>query len=323
MDVKLPEQGLFIEKLTDNHGVFIFEPLESGYGVTVGNALRRVLISSLDGYAIIGIRIPGVKHEFDTIDGVVESLVDIILNLKRVIFKKTIDTPENKILVKIKNQSVFKASDIDKASSSFEIINPDHIICHLDESVYLEIEIYVGKGKGYVPAEENDLASTYFDTIKIDSIFTPITNVSYKVEDIRVGQKTDYDKLILDINTNGSIKPDYALKTAASIITNYFNIFLDNNIKWKTKNEEEVLFEGDILTMKKVLSIPLADLNMSVRSFNCLNSANIKTLGDLVKLDIADMMQFKNFGKKSLTELTKILEERDLKFGLDLSKYGL
>lgn len=322
-EFNFPRQSLSIEKLTDNYGRFIFDPLEKGYGVTIGNALRRVLLSSLEGYAITGLRISGVKHEFDTIDGVVENLVDIILNLKKVVLKKINDAAENRILVKIKNQSVFKAGDINKASSSFNVVNTDHVICHLDESVYLEMEIYVGKGKGYVTAEENDIKVDHLDAIRIDSIFTPIVNVSYSVEDIRVGHKTDYDKLIIDVTTNGSINPDEAIKYAAAILSSYFNMFFDNDLAWRNEKVTTNVFEGDVSAIKKLLATPLAELNMSVRSFNCLSAANIKTLGDLVKLNMSDMMQFRNLGKKSLNELAQILEERNLKFGLDLSKYGL
>ena len=318
----LPDQTLSIDSISDNHGVFIFEPLERGYGVTIGNALRRVLLTSLEGYAVTAIRISGVKHEFDTIEGVVESLVDIILNLKGVIFKKLNDSDEDKVLVKITNKNVFKAGDISNASSSFKVVNPDHVICHFDDSIYFEIELHIGKGKGYVPAEENKVESDQLGIIPIDSIYTPIINVSYEVGNTRVGRKTDYDRLIIDVKTNGSVKPDDAIKTAASIITSHFSVFSDSVIPWKVNNVKGQNVDSEISNIKKILNTPISELNMSVRSYNCLYSADIKNLADLVKLKDSDMMQFRNFGKKSLDELAKILEDRKLKFGMDLSKYG-
>ena len=313
-----------MEKADDFHGLFEFKPLEKGYGVTIGNALRRILLSSLEGYAITGIKIPGVLHEFSTIEGVMEDVTEVILNLKMVRLKKVSDTNDNKIVLSIKNQEVFKAGDINKYSSAFQVLNPDHVICHLDSSLNLEVELTVEKGRGYLPAEESRPTEQVFGYIPIDAIFTPIKNVKYSVENFRVEQKTDYEKLILEIQTDGSIHPEDALKGAANILIKHFMLFSDQTMTFETaKPEEEETVDEEMLHMRKLLKTPIADLDLSVRAYNCLKAADIKSLGDLAALDISDMMKFRNFGKKSLAELEQLIAEKGLTFGMDLSKYKL
>ena len=319
----MPEKVL-MDKSTDFHGQFEFKPLERGYGVTVGNAIRRVLLSSLEGYAVTTIRIPGVLHEFSSIKGVVEDVSEIILNLKKVRFKKISDAVDNKIVVFARNQETLTAGDIAKYTASFEILNPDQVICHLDESVDLELELVVEKGRGYVPAEENKQFDSSTGYIPIDSIFTPIKNVQFRVENTRVEQRTDFEKLILDIETDGSIHPEDALKGAANILIKHFMLFSDQNITLETHKKEEIEeVDEHFLHMRKLLKTPISDLDLSVRAYNCLKSADIKTLGDLVSLEIADMMKFRNFGKKSLTELEQLVAEKNLTFGMDVAKYKL
>jgi DNA-directed RNA polymerase subunit alpha len=313
-----------MEKADDFHGLFEFKPLEKGYGVTIGNALRRILLSSLEGYATIGIKIPGVLHEFSTIEGVVEDVSEIILNLKMVRFKKISDAADNKIIVSIKKQDQFKAGDIAKFTSSYEILNPDFVICNFDTSKNFEIELTIDKGRGYWPAEENKPTEQVFGYIPIDAIFTPIKNVKYSIENIRVEQKTDYEKLILDIETDGSIHPEDALKGAANILIKHFMLFSDQTMTFETaKPDEEETVDEEMLHMRKLLKTSLTDLDLSVRAYNCLKAADIKTLGDLASLDISDMMKFRNFGKKSLAELEQLMTEKNLNFGMDLSKYKL
>jgi DNA-directed RNA polymerase subunit alpha len=313
-----------MEKADDFHGLFEFKPLEKGYAVTIGNALRRILLSSLEGYAITSVKIPGVLHEFSSIEGVVEDVSEVILNLKQVRLKKISDVSDNKIVVTIKNQKVFKAGDISKFSSSFQVLNPDFVICNLDTSVNMEVELIVEKGRGYVPAEENKPADQSFGHIAIDAIFTPIKNVKYSIENTRVEQKTDYEKLVLDIETDGSIHPEDALKGAANILIQHFMLFSDQTMTFETvKTEEENTVDEELLHMRKLLKTSLADLDLSVRAYNCLKSADVRTLGDLGSLDISDMMKFRNFGKKSLTELEQLVAEKNLTFGMDLSKYRL
>ena len=319
----MPEKVL-MDKSTDFHGQFEFKPLERGYGVTVGNAIRRVLLSSLEGYAVTTIRIPGVLHEFSSIKGVVEDVSEIILNLKKVRFKKISDAVDNKIVVFARNQETLTAGDIAKYTASFEILNPDQVICHLDESVDLELELVVEKGRGYVPAEENKQFDSSTGYIPIDSIFTHIKNVQFTVENTRVEQRTDFEKLILDIETDGSIHPEDALKGAANILIKHFMLFSDQNITLETHKKEEIEeVDEHFLHMRKLLKTPISDLDLSVRAYNCLKSADIKTLGDLVSLEIADMMKFRNFGKKSLTELEQLVAEKNLTFGMDVAKYKL
>lgn len=320
---QIPEK-VVMDKTTDFHGMFEFKPLEPGFGVTVGNAIRRVLLSSLEGYAITCIRIPGVQHEFSSIKGVMQDVAEIILNLKKVRFKKISENLDSKIVVEVSNQETLTAGDIGKFTSSFEVLNPDLVICNLDESVDLEVELYIEKGRGYVSSEDQKLPDAAIGHIPIDSIFTPIKNVRYAVENTRVEQRTDYEKLLLDIQTDGSIHPEDALKGAANILIQHFMLFSDQNIILETAKKEEVQeVDEHFLHMRKLLKTPISDLDLSVRAYNCLKSADIRTLGDLVKLDIADMMKFRNFGKKSLTELEQLVAEKGLSFGMDVSKYKL
>jgi len=313
-----------MEKADDFHGLFTFKPLEKGYGVTIGNALRRILLSSLEGYAITGIKIPGVLHEFSTIEGVVEDVSEIILNLKKVRFKKISDTVDNKINVVIDGQDKFTAGDIGKFTSAFEILNPEDVVCHIDNDIKFEIELTIEKGRGYLPAEENKPSEQVFGFIPIDAIFTPIKNVKYSVENTRVEQKTDYEMLVLDIKTDGSIHPENALKGAAHILIQHFMLFSDQNMILETGAlDEPEQVDEEMLHMRKLLKTSLNDLDLSVRAYNCLKAADVRTLGDLVKLEISDMMKFRNFGKKSLAELEQLVAEKNLTFGMDLAKYKL
>ncbi len=320
---QMPEK-VVMEKADDFHGLFTFKPLEKGYGVTVGNALRRILLSSLEGYAITGIKIPGVLHEFSTIEGVQEDVSEIILNLKMVRFKKVADVVENVITVSVANKKQFTAGDIAKATNSFEILNPEQLICNLDDKAQFEIELNVEKGRGYVTSEENKSGEQSFGYISIDSIFTPIKNVKYSVENTRVEQKTDYEQLIVDIETDGSVHPENALKGAANILIQHFMLFSDQNmiLESQERGEPEQVDE-ELLHMRKLLKTSLNDLDLSVRAYNCLKAADVRTLGDLVNLEISDMMKFRNFGKKSLAELEQLVAEKNLTFGMDLSKYKL
>jgi DNA-directed RNA polymerase subunit alpha len=320
---QMPEK-VVMEKADDFHGLFTFKPLEKGYGVTIGNALRRILLSSLEGYAITGIRIPGVLHEFSTIEGVVEDVSEIILNLKMVRFKKITEVVDNKVNISIKNKKVFKAGDLDKFTNSFEVLNPELVICNMDESYNLDLEVVVEKGRGYLPAEENRQTEQVFGFIPIDATFTPIKNVKFSVENTRVEQKTDYEKLILDIETDGSVHPEYALKGAANILIQHFMLFSDQTMILETAEPgEPEAVDEEMLHMRKLLKTNLNDLDLSVRAYNCLKAADVKSLGDLVRLDISDMMKFRNFGKKSLAELEQLVQEKNLQFGMDLSKYKL
>jgi DNA-directed RNA polymerase subunit alpha len=320
---QMPEK-VVMEKSDDFNGQFEFKPLEKGYGVTIGNALRRILLSSLEGYAITAIRIPSVLHEFSAIEGVMEDVSEIILNLKMVRFKKLSEVIDDKITVSISGKESFMAGDINNFTSSFEVLNPELVICHLDNSVNFEIELSIQKGRGYVPADENKPAEQVFGQIAIDAIYTPIKNVRYSIENTRVEQKTDYEKLLIDIQTDGSIHPEDALKGAANILIQHFMLFSDNTMTFETaKQEEEEAVDEEMLHMRKVLKTQLSDMDLSVRAYNCLKAADIRTLGDLVQLDLQDMMKFRNFGKKSLTELENLVEEKGLNFGMDLSKYKL
>jgi DNA-directed RNA polymerase subunit alpha len=320
---QIPDK-VVMEKADDFHGLFTFKPLEKGYGVTIGNALRRILLSSLEGYAITGIKIPGVLHEFSTIEGVVEDVAEIILNLKKVRFKKISDTVDNKITVVIEGQDKFAAGDIGKFTSAFEILNPEEVVCHLDGAVKFEIELSIDKGRGYVPAEENRPAEQVFGYIPIDAIYTPIKNVKFSVENTRVEQKTDYEMLVLDIQTDGSIHPENALKGAAHILIQHFMLFSDQNMILETGSlDEPEQVDEEMLHMRKLLKTNLNDLDLSVRAYNCLKAADVRTLGDLARLEISDMMKFRNFGKKSLAELEQLIADKNLTFGMDLSKYKL
>ncbi|MGJ3233807.1 DNA-directed RNA polymerase subunit alpha [Marivirga sp.] len=320
---QMPEK-VAMEKADDFHGLFTFKPLEKGYGVTVGNALRRILLSSLEGYAITGIKIPGVLHEFSAVEGVVEDVSEIILNLKMVRFKKIAEVADNKINISLKNIKEFKAGDINKFTTAYEILNPELLICHMDESVNFEIELTIEKGRGYVSSEDNKVMDQATDYIAIDSIFTPIKNVKYSVENTRVEQKTDYEQLVLDIETDGSIHPEVALKGAANILIKHFMLFSDQNMVLDAGGSDEPeAVDEEMLHMRKLLKTALNDLDLSVRAYNCLKAADVKTLGDLVALEISDMMKFRNFGKKSLAELEQLVADKGLTFGMDLSKYKL
>ena len=319
-----PDKVLMLE--ADNFfGKFEFRPLEPGYGVTVGNALRRILLSSLEGFAITSIRIDGVKHEFSTILGVIEDVTNVILNLKKVRFKQVVEEIENeKVTITVSGTEVFKAGDIGKSLTGFEVLNPDLVICHLDSSASFQIDITINKGRGYVPADENRNPADDVNVIPIDSIYTPIRNVKYAVENFRVEQKTDYEKLILEITTDGSIHPKEALKEAAKILIYHFMLFSDEKITLETNdadgNEE---FDEEVLHMRQLLKTKLVDMDLSVRALNCLKSADVETLGELVVFNKTDLLKFRNFGKKSLTELDELLANLNLSFGMDISKYKL
>jgi DNA-directed RNA polymerase subunit alpha len=320
---QMPDK-VVMEKADDFHGLFEFKPLEKGYGVTIGNAIRRILLSSLEGYAITSVRISNVLHEFQTVKGVMEDVTEIILNLKMVRFKKKTDILDNKIVIKCKGQSVLTAGDISKFTPYFEILNPEQIICNLDESKEFEMEIIVEKGRGYVPADEPRNTELPIGFIAIDAIYTPIKNVKYSVENTRVEQKTDYEKLILEIQTDGSIHPEEALKGAAYILIQHFMLFSDQTMTFESqKSDDDNIVDEEVLHMRKLLKTQLADLDLSVRAYNCLKSAEIKTLGDLVRLEISDMMKFRNFGKKSLTELEQLVADKNLTFGMDIVRYRI
>lgn len=314
-----------VVSLDDKKGVFEFRPLEPGYGITIGNALRRILISSLEGFAITSIRIDGVQHEFATIKGVVEDVINIVLNLKQVRFKQQIaDVDSEKIHVVISNQSVFKAGHLNNFLNGFQVLNPDLEICHMEPSVKLTMNITIQKGRGYIPADENKNPMDPVGTIAIDSIHTPIKNVEYETENFRVEQKTDYEKLILTILTDGSISPKDALKEAAKILIYHFMLFSDEKIQFEEGHEErtEPLDESD-LHLRQLLKTKLSDLELSVRALNCLKSAEVETLGDLVAFQKADLLKFRNFGKKSLTELEALVKDKKLEFGMNVQKYKL
>ena len=316
---------VIMQKSTDFDGTFEFRPLEPGFGVTIGNALRRILLSSLEGFAITSVRLSGVSHEFSTIKGVVEDVTEIILNLKQVRFKKTGESGDNeKIFVIINGQDQFKAGDITKFSNNFTVLNDDMVICNMESSVTLEIELTVSKGRGYIAAEENKNADAVLGVIAIDSIYTPIKNVKYTIENFRVEQKTDYEKLVLDITTDGSIHPEEALKEAAKILIHHFMLFSDENIMLESQAKEETKeVDEEILHMRKILKMELVDLDLSVRALNCLKAADIRSLADLVSYDVADMLKFRNFGKKSLTEIQDLVKSKGLSFGMNLSKFKL
>ena len=319
-----PEKVVMLEA-DDKFGKFEFRPLEPGFGITIGNSLRRILLSSLEGYAINTVRIAGVEHEFSTISGVKEDVTNIILNLKQVRFKQIADGIESeKVSISIENQTEFKAGDITKFLSGFGVLNPDLVICHLDSQATLDIELSINKGRGYVPAEENRSYCKELNELAIDSIYTPIRNVKFTVENYRVQQKTDYEKLIIEVTTDGSIHPKDALKEAAKILIYHFMLFSDEKITLENTdldgNEE---FDEEILRMRQLLKTKLVDMDLSVRALNCLKAADVETLGDLVQFNKTDLLKFRNFGKKSLTELDDLLESLNLSFGTDISKYKL
>ena len=319
-----PDKVLMIE--ADNfYGKFEFKPLEPGYGITVGNALRRILLSSLEGFAISSIKIDGVNHEFDTVPGVMEDVTNIILNLKKVDLKQKVDDVENEtVTITVSGKEAFTAGDISNALNGFEVLNPELVICHLDPDASFNIELTINKGRGWVPADENPVNTDDIHTLAIDSIYTPIKNVKYTVENFRVDQKTDYEKLIIEITTNGSILPKDALKEAAKILIYHFMLFSDEKITLETTetdgNDE---FDEEVLKMRQLLKSKLVDMDLSVRALNCLKSAEVETLGELVVFNKTDLLKFRNFGKKSLTELDDLLANLNLSFGMDISKYKL
>ncbi len=319
-----PDKVLMLE--ADNFfGKFEFRPLEPGYAVTIGNALRRILLNSLEGFAITSIRIDGVKHEFSSIPGVIEDVTNIILNLKKVRFKQIVEEIENeKVSICVSGTDVFKAGEISKSLTGFEVLNPELVICHLDANASFNIELTINKGRGYLPADENRNPNDAIDVIAIDSIFTPIRNVKYAREDFRVEQKTDYEKLTIEITTDGSIHPKEALKEAAKILIHHFMLFSDEKITLETSDTDgSEEFDEEVLRTRQLLQKKLVDMGLSVRALNCLKSADVETLGELVVFNKNDLHKFRNFGKKSLTELDEMLAGLNLSFGMDTSKYKL
>lgn len=319
-----PDKVIMLES-SETYGKFEFRPLEPGYGITIGNALRRILLSSLEGYAITTVKIAGVDHEFSTIPGVIEDVTEIVLNLKQIRFKRQIeDTDHEKVLITVTGQDTFKAGDINKFLTSFQVLNPELVICRMEPDVKMQIELTINKGRGYVPSEENRPAESEFGLVAIDSIFTPIKNVKYTIENYRVEQKTDYEKLLIEIMTDGSIHPKEALKEAAKILIYHFMLFSDERITLDTDekyaNEE---FDEEVLHMRQLLKTKLVDLDLSVRALNCLKAADIETLGQLCEFNKNDLLKFRNFCKKSLTELEDLLQSMGLTFGMDITKYKL
>jgi len=319
-----PDKVIMIES-NDRNGIFEFRPLEPGYGVTVGNALRRILLSSLEGYAITSIKIEGADHEFSSLKGIVEDVPEIVLNLKKIRFKKKIEETDNeKVVINLNNKTQFTGQDISDALSNFQVLNPELVICNMEPTAKLSIEIQINKGRGYVPADENKVSGSIIGIIAIDSIFTPIKNVKYYVENYRVEQKTDYEKLIFEIVTDGSITPKDALQEAAKILITHFMLFSDEKITVDTQEKsasEE--FDETSLHMRQLLQTKLVDLDLSVRALNCLKAAEVDTLGDLVQYNRNDLLKFRNFGKKSLDELDKLVKQKNLTFGMNISKYKL
>ena len=321
-----PDKVVMLE-VNDRFGKFEFRPLEPGFGITIGNSLRRILLSSLEGYAIYTIRIAGVEHEFSTVPGVKEDVTNIILNLKQVRFKQVVEEFENeKVSITVENSTEFKAGDIGKYLTGFEVLNPDLVICHLDSKASMQIDLTINKGRGYVSADENREFCTDVNVLPIDSIYTPIRNVKYAVEPYRVEQKTDYDKLIIEVTTDGSIHPKDALKEAAKVLIYHFMLFSDEKIMLESPDQEgNQEFDEEVLHMRQLLKTKLTDssLNLSVRALNCLKAADVETLGDLVQYNKTDLLKFRNFGKKSLSELDDLLESLNLTFGTDITKYKL
>ncbi len=319
-----PNQVYMVEA-TEFKGRFEFAPLEPGYGITIGNALRRVLLSSLEGYAITSLKISEVVHEFDTIPNVIDDVTNIILNLKQVRFKHIAgaETSES-ISITVSNKEVLKAKDLEEGMANFKVLNPDHVICSMDKSAEFTMELKIEKGRGYLPADENKNVSKEIGWIGIDAIFTPIVNVMYSVEDERVEQKTDYNKLIIEIQTDGSVHPKQALKEAAKILIQHFMLFTDEKITLEIEDiDDNDEFDEDFLKKRQLLKTQLTDLDLSVRALNCLKSANLETLGDLARIPKPELLKFRNFGKKSLTELEQKLESLNLHFGIDIAKYKL
>ena len=319
-----PDKLIMIES-DEFEGIFEFRPLEPGYGLTVGNALRRVMLASLEGFAITSVRIDKVDHEFSTLPGVVEDVTEMILNFKQVRFKQQIDTVDSEtVSVAVSGQKQLTAGDLQKFTSGFQVLNPDFVICNMDESVQLNFEFTIEKGRGYVPAEENKKATAPIGTIAIDSIYTPIKNVKYTIENFRVEQKTDYEKLIFEIVTDGSIHPKDALTEAAKTLIHHFMLFSDERITLEADEIAETeTYDEESLHMRQLLKTKLIDMDLSVRALNCLKAAEVDTLGDLVSFNKSDLMKFRNFGKKSLTELDELVIAKGLNFGMDLAKYKL
>jgi DNA-directed RNA polymerase subunit alpha len=314
-----------LQKSTDFEGTFEFKPLEPGFGVTIGNALRRVLLSSLEGYAISGIKISGIDHEFSTIKGVIEDVTEIVLNLKQVRLKKVMDDDNNndKIYISLKGVDQFKAEQIEKHTNVYQVMNPDLVICNMNSSVHIEMELTISKGRGYVPADDN-VKEGILGFIAIDSIFTPIKNVRYSVENFRVDQRVDFEKLILDVTTDGTIHPEEAVKEASRILIQHLMLITDEHITFDAPAAvENEMVDEHILHMRKLLKTPLEDLDLSVRAFNCLKAAKINSLEELVSFNTNDLLKFRNFGKKSLVEIEALLHEKGLHFGMELSKYKL
>jgi len=317
---------IILQKANDFEAQFEFRPLEPGYGVTIGNALRRVLLNSLEGHAIIGVKIEGVEHEFATMKGISEDVVEIFLNLKQIRFKKIVDhdVANEKIILSIKNRTEFTAGMLGESTHSFQIMNPDLLICTLDSSARMDIELTIGKGRGYVPAEDNKIKDALLGYIPIDAIFTPIKNVKYTIENTRVEQRTDFEKLIMEVSTDGTIHPEEAVKQASRILIQHLMIITDENITFDNKEEKkEDMVDEQTLQLRKVLKTPLEDLDLSVRAFNCLKAAKINSLSELVQYEQEDLMKFRNFGQKSLSEIEQVLTERGLSFGMDLPKLGI
>lgn len=317
---------IVLQKANDFEGTFEFKPLEQGFGVTVGNALRRVLLSSLEGTAIVGVKVSGVDHEFSTIRGVLEDITEIILNLKQVRLKKIMDdeNASDNIFITIKDKETFTAGDIEKHTNVYRVMNPDLVICNIEPVVTLELEITIQRGKGYVPAEEHDFAETSVGFIPVDAVFTPIKNVKYNIENTRVEQRTDYEKLMLDVTTDGTIHPEEAVKEAARILIQHLMLISDENITFDTsENKVDDIVDEHVLQMRKLLKTNLEDLDLSVRAYNCLKAAKINGLEELVRFNTNDLLKFRNFGKKSLVEIEAMLIEKGLSFGMDISKYQL
>jgi DNA-directed RNA polymerase subunit alpha len=324
LNFQKPDKVIMIES-TDFKGQFEFRPLEPGYGITIGNAIRRILLSSLEGFAITGIKIEGVDHEFSAIDGVVEDITSVILNLKQVRFKQQIEgTDSETVTVTVSGQDKMTAGDIGKFTSAFQVLNPDHVICEMERSVKIQMEITINKGRGYIPSEENKVEDAPLGFIPIDAIYTPIKNVEYSIENYRVEQETDYEKLVIDIESDGSVHPKEALKEAATILIQHFMLFSDEKIALETEVKSAVEeFDEDSLHMRQLLKTKLVDMDLSVRALNCLKAADVETLGELVQFNKNDLLKFRNFGKKSLTELDELVENKNLSFGMNVSKYKL
>lgn len=324
LDFQKPDKVIMLNS-DNNNGQFEFRPLEPGYGITIGNALRRILLSSLEGNAIKSVKIDGVEHEFSTLKGVVEDVTSIVLNLKQVRFRQQIEeTDSETVVVTASGQDKLTAGDIGKFTTAFQVLNPDLVVCHMDPSTNLKMELSIGRGRGYVPSEENKSEEDAVGVIAIDSIYTPVKNVKYSIDNYRVEQKTDYEKLTFDIETDGSIHPKEALKEAAKILIHHFMLFSDEKITLEAEEKSAVEeFDEDSLHMRQLLKSKLVDMDLSVRALNCLKAADVETLGELVQFNKNDLLKFRNFGKKSLTELDELVEKKGLSFGMNVSKYKL